>query len=426
MIFKRGKIYWYKFMWKGEVVRESTKQGNDKIARQMEAAHRARLANHQKDLEAARARLGCVDVLNCHECERFFNAEKAIRKGDSVFCGTKCASNWDKARSMPTLQDFLEDRFVPDVEVRHKAKPGTIRYYKQSSEMLKRSKLANLRLDELTEEHAQLYASEYSRLTPSGINRGLRTLRRALNLAYKWGIIDKPVKVELAKGEKQRDRVLSTEELNAYLAACQQPWKDCASIIAEEGMRPGEVFALHWPHVLLSSDGSEAGMIQIVEGKSKAARRLLPMTPIVYRLLKARHEVLGSPTEGNIFPSTSRTGRMSSDGLARQQHEEALKNSKVAAFPPYTLRHTALTRLGEAAGGDVFALARIAGHSSITITQRYVHPQAETIDRVFSKAQQLQREAQKQSRKKKASRKALGTNLGTVENRKSLQLASGS
>jgi len=111
--------------------------------------------------------------------------------------------------------------------------------------------------------------------------------------------------------------------------------------------------------------------------------------------------------------------------VARQQHEEALANSKVGAFPPYTLRHTALTRLGEASGGEVFALARIPGHFSITITQRYVHPQAETIDRVFSKAQQLQEKAVKQCRKKKAPQKALGSNLGTLENRKTLQLASG-
>jgi hypothetical protein len=32
-------VYWYKFMWQGKVVRESTKQGKDKVARQMEAAH---------------------------------------------------------------------------------------------------------------------------------------------------------------------------------------------------------------------------------------------------------------------------------------------------------------------------------------------------------------------------------------------------
>jgi len=44
MIYKRGKIYWYKFMWNGALVRESTKQGNDKVARQMESAHRTKLA----------------------------------------------------------------------------------------------------------------------------------------------------------------------------------------------------------------------------------------------------------------------------------------------------------------------------------------------------------------------------------------------
>jgi hypothetical protein len=43
-IYKRGDVYWYKFMWQGLLVRESTKQGNDKVARQMEAAHRTSLA----------------------------------------------------------------------------------------------------------------------------------------------------------------------------------------------------------------------------------------------------------------------------------------------------------------------------------------------------------------------------------------------
>jgi hypothetical protein len=45
MIYKRGgKVYWYKFLWQGKLIRESTKQGNDKVARQMESAHRTSLA----------------------------------------------------------------------------------------------------------------------------------------------------------------------------------------------------------------------------------------------------------------------------------------------------------------------------------------------------------------------------------------------
>jgi integrase len=64
------------------------------------------------------------------------------------------------------------------------------------------------------------------------------------------------------------------------------------------------------------------------------------------------------------------------------RHSEAVKVFE--KFEPYCLRHTALTRLAEA-GCDAFTLAKIAGHSSITITQRYCHPQTEAIQRAFAK-----------------------------------------
>jgi site-specific recombinase XerD len=47
------------------------------------------------------------------------------------------------------------------------------------------------------------------------------------------------------------------------------------------------------------------------------------------------------------------------------------------------LRHTALTWL--APHGDVFALMRVAGHSQISTTMRYVHPQSEAIEQMFAK-----------------------------------------
>jgi hypothetical protein len=42
-----------------------------------------------------------------------------------------------------------------------------------------------------------------------------------------------------------------------------------------------------------------------------------------------------------------------------------------------------LTRLGEA-GGDAFIM-RIAGHSSIAISQRSVHPSPESVERAFAR-----------------------------------------
>ena len=72
-----------------------------------------------------------------------------------------------------------------------------------------------------------------------------------------------------------------------------------------------------------------------------------------------------------------------SHDTTKKQHRKALKDSKVAPFVLYSLRHTFLTRLG-ASGCDVWTLMRIAGHSSIAMSMRYVHPHADTIDRAFA------------------------------------------
>jgi integrase len=287
----------------------------------------------------------------------------------------------------PALKEFLKQEFLPYVETRHASKENTLRYYKDGSAMPTNSELAKLRLDELSDQHAQQFALQHSTLSPSGINRGLRTMRRALNLAFQWNRLDKPVKVTLAKGERQRERVLDDDEIQKYLDACPQPWRDCATIILDEGFRPSEVFALRWTLVFFNEDGT--GLIQVAEGKSKAAKRMLPMTPRVYELLWNRYESSGRPSGGWIFPSRSQCGHFKGDA-AKDQHKKALTDSGVKLdfgekrFVPYTLRHTALTNLGEKAGDDVFVLARIAGHSSITITQRYIHPQADAINRVFA------------------------------------------
>lgn len=47
-----------------------------------------------------------------------------------------------------------------------------------------------------------------------------------------------------------------------------------------------------------------------------------------------------------------------------------------------------LTRLGEA-GVDAFTIMRIAGHSSITVSQRYVHTSPESLERAFERLEAL-------------------------------------
>jgi len=96
------------------------------------------------------------------------------------------------------------------------------------------------------------------------------------------------------------------------------------------------------------------------------------MTPRVRAILESRWEDASKPGEGWIWPAPTKSGHVEPSSL-KKQHRKALSLGKVRPFVLYSLRHTFLTRLGES-GCDAWTLARIAGHSSIAISSRYVHP----------------------------------------------------
>lgn len=336
MLYKKGRYYMAKFQWAGKVIRKSTRCTSAKDARAVEGKIRS---------ELARGNFGILE-----------------------------------AKLQLTLAEFLKRDFLPYTESKFQVTPKTLAYYSYGVKSLLASDLGNLSIDRITGLESERYAARLSHLKPTTINCGLRTLRRALSLAVEWGKLDRRPKITLAKGEHQRDRVVTDAEAESYLGASPQPWQDVATLLLGTGMRPGEAYCLRWEQIYLNGNG---GMIQILKGKSKAARRLLPMVPAVYRVLKARHAAQCNPAEGWVFPTGSASGHLE-ESSGKIQHAKALKDSKVNPFEPYCLRHTALTRLA-AAGCDAFTLARIAGHSSITITQRYCHPQADAIDRAFAK-----------------------------------------
>jgi integrase len=101
------------------------------------------------------------------------------------------------------------------------------------------------------------------------------------------------------------------------------------------------------------------------------------MTPRVRAILETRWEAAGRPAEGYVWPAPTRSGHFETSSL-KKQHKRALRLSGVRPFVLYSLRHTFLTRLGES-GCDAWTLARIAGHSSIAISARYVHPSEDSV-----------------------------------------------
>jgi integrase len=107
------------------------------------------------------------------------------------------------------------------------------------------------------------------------------------------------------------------------------------------------------------------------------------MTSGVRATLESRWREAGEPSEGWVFPARTKSEHIE-PSTVRKKHKRAITESEVTPFVLYSLRHTFLTRLGEA-GCDVWTLARIAGHSKISMSERYVHPSDDAVQRAFGR-----------------------------------------
>jgi integrase len=189
--------------------------------------------------------------------------------------------------------------------------------------------------------------------------------------------------VKLLPEHNLQMRVISSEEEISYLCAAAQPLRDVATLILETGMRPGEVFQLRKGDVNL-----ELGFLHIPSGKTPFARRTIPLTERCRAILSRR--MLEAESEW-LFPS-----RYNADqpvNWLRKAHVSALQ--KAGIHPPfrlYDLRHTALTRMAMA-GIDLPTMRELAGHASIQMTMRYVHPTPEHKRTAIQKLENFTRDA---------------------------------
>jgi integrase len=363
MVYKQAKSkkWWYKFNWNGEQIRESTKQTNNRVAEQMEAAHRTALAK----------------------------GEVGIREKKPV----------------PTLKEFAERDFLPFVRSTFTAKPKTLKYYEYGvKSLLSFEALAVARLDAITTETiAAFVAARKDRgVEISSINRELQALRRMFHLAQEWGKVERALPtVRMVPGEKHRERVLTREEESLYFAGAKSEamnqqvdpslLSDVASILLDCGLRPEECF---W----LRPENLRGGTAEIPYGKTDNARRRIPMTPRVKAILEMR--ISKAVGDEWVFPASTKSGHIEPSSL-KKQHAKAIreataiqrkqtKREDVAfeGFELYTLRHTCLTRW--APHMDPWTLAYLAGHRDMNITKRYVHPQEQTIRAAMDRAQAAQ------------------------------------
>lgn len=373
MIFKRESTYYYEFELRGRRYRESTRQGNPRIARQMEAARRTQ-----------------------------------ILKGELGV---------NEKPPAPAFQDFTT-RFTDWVSTEKKQKPKTVTFYKDCvKQLLKYDKLRCALLDRIDEamiadyikwrtaqtrhyairqkKGAYTLANTFRPVAVASVNRELATLRRILNVARQWKEISAVPIIKLLPGEQTHERVLTHAEESLYLGAAPLLLRQFATVMLDTGCRPEEVCRMKWENVHLEPvSGSRYGYAHNPFGKTKRAKRNLPLTARVHAILSMRYDEAEKPKEGYVFPGIEE-GHVPYSTIDSQHNRTLDKlnaigpdgkkpENPVTPFRLYDLRHSFLTRLGEV-NTDPYTIQKIAGHSSIVMSQRYVHPTGERVEDAFSR-----------------------------------------
>jgi site-specific recombinase XerD len=222
-----------------------------------------------------------------------------------------------------------------------------------------------------------------SRLAPASISQALTALRSFLSWAGSMGahhLSPDAIKVALKTPKSYVARpyqVLADAEIADVLQMATTPRdKALLAVMLGAGLRAAEVVGLDVADV---HDSQSGVVLHVRQGKGRKDR-LVPIQPDVAKLVRGylaatgRH--LRSP--GPLFRAHDRgAARRDRARLATRAVGYLVARACAAAgveaktISPHSLRHTfALRALRQ--GGNVVAVSKLLGHSSVQTTQRYV------------------------------------------------------
>lgn len=188
-----------------------------------------------------------------------------------------------------TVTRFFEDRWLP--VMRSELRGGTWAVYRSNVRRHILPVIGDVRLKDLTPEHAELVKAQALKSVKPRTARLVRmTLATALKRAEMWQIPGVTNVVRFSKPprvERREYRFLSEREAKTLLAAAKgSPYATLYLVTLSLGLRLGEVLGLCWSDVDLDkgeltvrhSMRHDGGQLKLMEPKTESSRATIPMT----------------------------------------------------------------------------------------------------------------------------------------------------
>ena len=274
-------------------------------------------------------------------------------------------------RAMPTLKDFVYDRYLPFVK-------GYKRSWKTDESLLRNHiipRLGKLHLDEI--QRQDIIAMHHERLAcgaaPGSANRLLIMTRYIFNLALRWdvpGITKNPsAGISLFEENNKKERYLSHEETprlyKAVLHSENTMLQYIIPMLILTGARKRELLDAKWEDFDLPRQSWRIPMTKT--GKP----RRVPLSGGVLQLLASipRHDC------DWVFPNPKTLKPYVSIFYS---WNTARKAAGLADVRIHDLRHSFASFLVNS-GRTLYEVQKILGHTQVKTTQRYAHLSQETL-----------------------------------------------
>lgn len=285
------------------------------------------------------------------------------------------------------LEHWLETSVKPSV------RPATFASYESHVRLHIGPALGKVPLAKLQPQHVQklMNAKLDEGLSANTVLRIRATLRKALNQAIKWGLIDRNVAtlVDPPKAERYRVEPITPEEATAILEAVKgHRLSALFTTLLGVGLRLGEGLGLRWDDVDLEAGTLTVrfalqkieGEYQLVEPKSELSRRTLVLPEFVTAALR-RHRaaqsrerlVAGGDWDDQGLVFTTDRGQPLDNSNVHHSFRRQLVKAGVRSLRIHDLRHGCAS-LMLAKGVSPRVVMETLGHSQISLTMNtYAH-----------------------------------------------------